>query len=128
MLLPMITGMNHFTAIAADPKAALDFYENLLGLKAGYRPDLGFPGAWLYAGETTVLHLYFDRPVPSPAAGVIDHMAFTTQDLKSFKARFDALGYPYKLQRRDGGPWQLFCHDPSGARIELNFSASESLD
>ncbi|MEK0432233.1 MAG: hypothetical protein RLY60_98 [Pseudomonadota bacterium] len=124
----MITGMNHFTAIAADPQAALDFYENLLGLKAGYRPDLGFPGAWLYAGDTTVLHLYFDRPVPHPPAGVIDHMAFTTQDLKSFKARFDALGYPYKLQHREGGPWQLFCHDPSGAKIELNFSAEERLE
>jgi len=65
----MITGMNHFTAIAADPQASLDFYENLLGLKVGYRPDLGFAGAWLYAGDTTVLHLYFDRPVPNPPAG-----------------------------------------------------------
>ena len=36
----MILGMNHFTAIAADPVATLAFYENLLGLKTGYRPDL----------------------------------------------------------------------------------------
>ena len=124
----MITGMNHFTAIAADPKATLDFYENLLGLRVGYRPDLGFTGAWLYAGDTVVLHLYFDRPVPQPAEGVIDHMAFTTQDLKAFKTRFDDRNYPYKLQHREGGPWQLFCHDPSGAKVELNFSATESLD
>ena len=128
MLCGMITGMNHFTAIAADPQASLDFYENLLGLKVGYRPDLGFAGAWLYAGDTTVLHLYFDRPVPNPPAGVIDHIAFTTQDLKLFKARFDAFGYPYKIQHREGGPWQLFCHDPSGAKIELSFSASERLE
>ena len=124
----MILGMNHFTAIAADPVATLAFYENLLGLKTGYRPDLGFDGAWLYAGETAVLHLYFDRPVPQPAAGVIDHMAFTTVDLKGMKARFDQSGYPYKLQHREGGAWQLFCHDPSGAKVELNFSAKESLD
>jgi len=120
--------MNHFTAIAADPVATLAFYENLLGLKTGYRPDLGFDGAWFYAGETAVLHLYFDRPVPQPAAGVIDHMAFTTVDLKGMKARFDESGYPYKLQHREGGAWQLFCHDPSGAKVELNFSAKESLD
>ena len=124
----MITGMNHFTAIAADPKTTLAFYENLLGLRVGYRPDLGFPGAWLYAGDTVVLHLYFDRPVPQPAAGVIDHMAFTTQDLKAFKARFDDRNDPSKRQHREGGPWQLFCHDPSGAKVELNFSATESLD
>ena len=27
----MITGMNHFTAISADPDITLDFYQNLLG-------------------------------------------------------------------------------------------------
>jgi catechol 2,3-dioxygenase-like lactoylglutathione lyase family enzyme len=124
----MIIGMNHFTAISANPEITLDFYQNLLGLKVGFRPDLGFPGAWLYAGETVVLHLYFDRPVPDSPAGVIDHMAFTTQNLKEVKSKFDALNYPYKLQHRPNGPWQLFCHDPSGAKIELNFDSKENLD
>jgi catechol 2,3-dioxygenase-like lactoylglutathione lyase family enzyme len=124
----MITGMNHFTAIASDPDITLDFYTNLLGLQIGYRPNLGFSGAWLYAGDIVVLHLYFDRPVPSPAPGVIDHMAFTTQNLKKFKSKFDEAGYPYKLQHRPNGPWQLFCHDPSGAKIELNFDSTENLD
>jgi len=120
--------MNHFTAMAKDPAATLDFYERLIGLKVGPRPDLGFPGAWLYAGDTAVLHLYFERPIPDPPAGVIDHMAFTASDLKTVKATFDAMGYPYKLQHRPQGPWQLFCLDPSGAKVELNFSPSESLD
>jgi catechol 2,3-dioxygenase-like lactoylglutathione lyase family enzyme len=124
----MIVGMNHFTAIAADPKASLDFYQELLGLKVGPRPDLGFAGAWLYAGETAVLHLYFDRPVPNPPAGVIDHMAFTTVNLRAVKAKFDAKAYPYSLRQRDGGPWQLICHDPSGAKVELNFASTETLD
>jgi len=124
----MIIGMNHFTAISANPEITLDFYQNLLGLKVGFRPDLGFPGAWLYADETVVLHLYFDRPVPDSPAGVIDHMAFTTQNLKEVKSKFDALNYPYKLQHKPNGPWQLFCHDPSGAKIELNFDSKENLD
>ena len=124
----MIIGMNHFTAISANPEITLDFYQNLLGLKVGFRPDLGFSGAWLYAGETVVLHLYFDRPVPDSPAGVIDHMAFTTQNLKEVKSKFDALNYPYKLQHKPNGPWQLFCHDPSGAKIELNFDSKENLD
>jgi len=124
----MILGMNHFTAMAKDPVATLDFYERLIGLKVGPRPDLGFPGAWLYAGETVVLHLYFERPIPDPPAGVIDHMAFTASDLKTVKATFDAMQYPYKLQHRPQGPWQLFCVDPNGAKVELNFSPSECLD
>ena len=120
--------MDHFTAIAEDRDATLAFYVDLLGLSVGHRPDLGFDGAWLYAGDKAVVHLYFDRPVPQPAAGVIDHMAFTTINLKEMKLRFDAQGYPYKLQHREGGPWQLFCFDPSGAKVELNFAASESLE
>ena len=51
----MISGMNHFTVVAEDPKATTDYYIGLLGLKDGYRPDLGFPGAWLYCGDAWVL-------------------------------------------------------------------------
>ena len=125
----MIVGMNHFTVISEDTQKTLDFYVGLLGLTVGHRPDLGFPGAWLYAGGAqAVLHVYFDRAVPAQRAGVIDHMAFTATDLKRVKARFDERGMKYDLRRQAGaGTWQLFCHDPNGAKVELDFDASESL-
>ena len=125
----MIVGMNHFTVIAQDARQTLDFYVGLLGLRPGHRPDLGFAGAWLYGpGPQALLHIYFDRPVPAPSAGVIDHMAFTARDLKSVKARFDERGLAYELRRQaGGGPWQLFCHDPNGAKVELDFDAAETL-
>jgi catechol 2,3-dioxygenase-like lactoylglutathione lyase family enzyme len=125
----MIVGMNHFTVIAEDEGKTMDFYTGLLGLTAGHRPDLGFPGAWLYAGgPQAVLHVYFDRQVPAQRAGVIDHMAFTATGLKAMKARFDESGIKYDLRRQAGsGPWQLFCYDPNGAKVELDFDASESV-
>jgi len=121
--------MNHFTAIAEDPQQTLDFYVGLLGLTVGPRPDLGFAGAWLYAGgKQAILHLYFDRPPPAQRAGVIDHMAFTARDLRAVKARFDERGWKYDLRQQVGaGTWQLFCHDPSGAKVELDFDAAEKL-
>ncbi|MBC5782683.1 VOC family protein [Ramlibacter sp. USB13] len=123
----MIEGLNHFTVIAEDPARTMAFYTQVLGLEDGWRPDLGFPGAWLYAGGRAVVHVYFDRPVPQQRAGVIDHMAFTAKGLKETKARFDASGTPYELRRQKGaGTWQLFCHDPNGARVELDFDASET--
>ena len=123
----MIEGMNHFTVIAEDPQATLDFYCGLLGLENGPRPDLGFPGAWLYAGGRALVHVYFDRAVPAQRAGVIDHIAFTASGLKDVKARFEARGTPFELRRQKGaGTWQLFCHDPNGARVELDFAAGES--
>lgn len=125
----MIVGLNHFTVIAENEQQTLDFYVGLLGLTVGHRPDLGFAGAWLYAGGTeAVLHMYFDRPLPAQRAGVIDHMAFTANDLKAVKARFDAAGVKYDLRQQTGsGTWQLFTFDPNGAKVELDFAASETL-
>jgi catechol 2,3-dioxygenase-like lactoylglutathione lyase family enzyme len=125
----MIDGMNHFTITAEDRDATLGYYCGLLGLVDGHRPDLGFPGAWLYppGGTQAVLHIVFGRPMPSPRTGVIDHMAFTARDLPAVKARFDAAGLKYSLRRQpESGLWQLFSFCPNGARVELDFDASEA--
>ena len=55
-------------------------------------------------------------------------MAFTARDLRAVKTRFDQSGTPYQLRQQPGaGTWQLFCHDPNGAKVELDFDASETL-
>ena len=124
----MITGMNHFTIVAEDPQATTSYYIGLLGLQDGYRPDLGFPGAWLYAQGVAVLHIIYGRPMPEPRTGVIDHMAFSASGMPAVKARFDASGVSYSLKQQTGsGIWQLFSFDPNGARVELDFDPSETL-
>jgi catechol 2,3-dioxygenase-like lactoylglutathione lyase family enzyme len=130
----MIHGMNHFTITAENREATLGFYCGLLGLQEGHRPDLGFAGAWLYAagaeasGSAAILHIYWDRPMPTGRTGVIDHMAFTSTDLKAVKARFDAAAIKYDLRRQVGSnTWQLFSFDPNGAKVELDFDPSETL-
>ncbi|MDM0044029.1 dioxygenase [Variovorax dokdonensis] len=124
----MIVGPNHFTVITENLESTLDYYVELIGLQPGPRPDLGFDGAWLYAEGRAILHVYADRPIPPGVAGVIDHMAFTARGLKETKARFDARGWKYDLRQQKGsGTWQLFSHDPSGAKVELDFEASETL-
>jgi catechol 2,3-dioxygenase-like lactoylglutathione lyase family enzyme len=124
----MIQALNHCTVLAEDLAVTLDFYVGLLGLRQGPRPDLGFPGAWLYAGEQAVLHVVAGRPLPEPRAGVIDHLAFSARGLAQMKARLEARGLPITLRRLPGGgDWQLFCHDPNGARVELDFDAAEAV-
>jgi catechol 2,3-dioxygenase-like lactoylglutathione lyase family enzyme len=126
----MIEGMNHFTITAENGAATLGFYCGLLGLVEGHRPDLGFPGAWLYppGGKHAVLHIYWDRPMPTPRTGVIDHMAFTARGLADMKKRVDAAGVKYRLQQQAGaGTWQLFLEDPNGAKVELDFDPSETI-
>jgi catechol 2,3-dioxygenase-like lactoylglutathione lyase family enzyme len=124
----MIHAMNHFTVLSDDLDRTVDFYVGLLGLEPGPRPDLGFPGAWLYASGQAVLHIIAGRPLPEQRGGVLDHMAFSAKDLAVVKKRFDASGTEYTLRRQAGaGTWQLFCHDPSGARVELDFDPAEAI-
>ena len=121
-----ISGMNHFTVLTSDLDASRAFYIDLLGLTEGFRPDLGFPGAWLYAGDQAVLHIVAGRGVPASPRGVIDHMAFSARDLRAVAARLTERGVAYDLGRLpSAGTWQLFCLDPSGARVELDFEATE---
>lgn len=118
--------MNHFTILSSDLSETCGFYRDLLGLTEGYRPDMGFPGAWLYAAGQAVLHVVIRDPLPQPRAGVLDHMAFSAIDLAGTVRKLEQKGVKYQLGRQvETGLWQLFFHDPSGARVELDFAATE---
>src|SRR4029434_11300627 len=113
--------MNHFTVLAKDLAETRSFYVELLGLSEGPRPPLGFPGAWLYAGERPVLHVILGRELPRERRGVLDHMAFSARALEELASRLDAAGIAYDLKRQaESRVWQLFVLDPNGARVELD--------
>jgi catechol 2,3-dioxygenase-like lactoylglutathione lyase family enzyme len=118
--------MNHFTILAEDVRQTCDFYRDLLGFTEGYRPDMGFPGAWLYTGETAVLHVVGRKTLPAQRAGVLDHMAFSARGLTGIVAKLKQRGVPYNLGRQvETSTWQLFFHDPNGAKVELDFAPEE---
>lgn len=121
-----ITGMNHFTVLTDDVPGTVAFYRSAIGLVPGPRPDLGFPGAWLYADDAAVLHVVGDRPREQLRPGVIDHMAFSARGLGDTLERLDRLGVHYAHRRQAGaGTWQVFFFDPNGARVELDFDPAE---
>ena len=120
-------GMNHFTVLTDDVARTVDFYRDLVGLTEGYRPDLGFPGAWLYAGELAVLHIVGGRPREALKPGVIDHIAFTAAGLQATLDALTARGIHFACRQQTGtGLWQVFFFDPNGARVELDFAPDES--
>jgi len=119
-------GMNHFTVLTDDVARTVDFYHEHVGLTEGYRPDLGFPGAWLYAGGQAILHIVGGRPRVALKPGVIDHMAFTATGLPATLEKLAAQGVHYACRQQTGtGLWQVFFFDPNGARVELNFAPDE---
>jgi len=120
------TAMNHFTILTDDVAKNVEFYRDLLGLTNGPRPPFEFPGAWLYAGDEPILHVIGGRPSEELRAGVIDHMAFSANDLSDTLALLASRNIPHTCRRQAGsGVWQVFFFDPNGARVELDFAASE---
>jgi catechol 2,3-dioxygenase-like lactoylglutathione lyase family enzyme len=121
-----VSGMNHFTILTDDVERTVRFYGDLMGLKAGSRPSLNFPGAWLYAGDQPILHVIGGRPKSELKPGVIDHMAFTGHDLSATLAMLEREKVEHVCRQQVGsGVWQVFFHDPNGAKVELDFAADE---
>ena len=128
--------MEHYLVLTEDLEQTRAFYKEVLGLKDGFRPELGFPGYWLYLDSIPVLHIaewktYTDHsnklgiPVTTPAAGTgaFDHIAFNGTDPD---ATINILGVQHIPYERNDVPHanlvQLFLNDPNGVKIELNFT------
>ena len=121
-----VHGMNHFTILAKDLEATRSFYTEILGLKEGYRPPMSFPGIWFYAGKHPILHVIGRKSLP-PKGGVFDHMAYSAKNLAGMVAKLKAKGIEHEVIHQAGSEvWQVFFHDPNGAKIELDFAPGET--
>jgi len=130
-----VTELEHYLVVSEILEETRDFYCGILGLVEGFRPDLGFAGYWLYAGDVACLHLadresyteYKARvgtPVPQQTVdtGAIDHIAFNATDFEATVGRLEAEGLQYRQNDiRDIGLKQIFVQDPNAVTLELNF-------
>lgn len=143
----MALTLNHYSIRTADLRASREFYERVLGLTVGPRPDFPFPGLWMYRGDhsdaaNAAVHIigidrndleglkrYLgNRGVDSlQGSGAVDHIAFFADGLQAMLAHLKKLGIePRQRTVPSIGLHQLFLDDPSGVVIELNYPASEA--
>lgn len=104
------------------------WYDRVLGLKAGARPDFPVPGAWLYLGEVCVIHLIQADPPPMVHAEGeslrMEHFAFRADGMDEFIARLEEEGVAYKLFPFEAiGAMLVFIRDPDGNRLHVDFPA-----
>ena len=121
-----LNALHHVTVKTADLEATRDFYRDILGLEVGFRPDLDFPGYWLYCGDVPVVHLVPEGSAigggPSFDTGPFDHFAFLASDFDGIKAKLDRHGVKYRENHVNRPPIdQLFFPDNNNVMVELNF-------
>jgi catechol 2,3-dioxygenase-like lactoylglutathione lyase family enzyme len=68
-----IRALNHFTIMSKDLDASREFYCGVLGMEVGPRPQMNFPGLWLYAAGVPILHLIGADAAGASRNVVIDH-------------------------------------------------------
>lgn len=138
--------LNHFSIRTTDLAATREFYEGVLGLTVGPRPNFPFPGLWMYRGDhadtsNAVVHVigidpddpeglknYLgDRdPASLTGSGAVDHVAFFCTGLARMLAGLRQRGIELRERTVPNlGLHQVFLDDPNGVVIELNYPATE---
>ncbi|GLH76140.1 glyoxalase [Bradyrhizobium sp. SSBR45G] len=121
--------LDHFNIRTRNLAETVRFYEDVLGLENGDRPNFAFPGAWMYSEGRPVVHLVDISPTEEaqkPDSGVVHHVAFVSRGFAGMKARLAAKGMPFDARQVPGGElWQIFVRDPNGVMIELNYEAAK---
>ncbi|MDB5579037.1 MAG: glyoxalase [Bradyrhizobium sp.] len=121
--------LDHFNIRTRKLADTVRFYEDILGLEKGARPDFAFPGAWMYSEGKAVVHLVdiskTEEP-QKPDSGVVHHVAFISRGFADMQKRLEGKGFKYDSRQVPGGDlWQIFVDDPNGVMIELNYEAAK---
>ena len=121
--------LDHFNIRTRNLADTVHFYEDVLGLEKGPRPNFAFPGAWMYSEGKAVVHLVDISGTSEPQkpdSGVVHHVAFASRGFDDMKQRLKAKDMQFEARQVPGGElWQIFVDDPNGVLIELNYEAAK---
>jgi len=121
--------LDHFNIRTRKLGETVRFYEEVLDLKKGERPNFAFPGAWMYSEGKPVVHLVDISQTSEqqkPDSGVVHHVAFASRDFAGMKQRLKSKGLPFDVREVPGvDVWQIFVTDPNGVMIELNYETAK---
>ena len=121
--------LDHYNLRTRKFADTVRFYEDVLGLENGPRPNFSFPGAWMYSEGRPVVHLVDISPTDEPQkpdSGVVHHVAFISRGFNAMKERLSSKAVKFDVRAVPGNDlWQIFITDPNGVVIELNYETTK---
>ena len=123
-----INKLDHVNVRTTQLKEMIEWYSSVLGMRSGNRPEFPFPGAWMYAGDSAVVHLV---GVENPGIGAeqalkLEHFAFSASDHKRFIQHLESGQTPFsQIDRSDFNRIQVNLWDPDGNHIHVDFQTNE---
>src|SRR5437764_13694984 len=112
--------LDHFNIRTRKLADTVRFYEDILGLEKGDRPNFAFPGAWMYSEGKPVVHLVDISKTGEPQkpdSGVVHHVALASREFAGMTHPLRPKGMPFESRPLPGvNPWQIFATDPTGVR------------
>src|SRR5207237_10536837 len=82
--------LDHFNIRTRNLADTVRFYEDVLGLEKGARPNFAFPGPWMYSEGKAVVHLVDISKTEEPQkadSGVVHHVASASSGFAAIKRR-----------------------------------------
>ena len=100
-----------------------DFYCDVIGLAEGFRPMFSREGFWLYTEGKPIIHLIESlEHSQNEKKGYFDHFALQATGLEKVIEKLDESDTPYRVSYLPEIELsQIFCKDPCGIGVEINF-------
>lgn len=111
-----VHGLHHVNLNVHHLDEAMAFYVDGLGFQPFSRPEMKIRGGWLQMGAQE-LHI---MEAPTAIIDKKQHFALVVDSVDAAAAHLESRSIPYRrIHNDDGRSDQLFLHDPSGNRIEM---------
>lgn len=121
----MIEKLDHVNIRTNQLQAMVEFYERVLELTKGPRPDFAFDGAWLYCDGEALIHLVeVNGPLQNEQVQ-LEHFAFKAVDFDKSRANLVQQKILHQISPVPGYELtQIHLTDVDGNHIELNFDGN----
>ncbi len=124
-----LTRLDHVNLRTTQLEEMIRWYESILGLTLGPRPNFSFDGAWLYLGDIAIVHIIViddDKAVGSEESLKLEHFALRATGLREFEDKLNENNERYRRNDiADFGIAQFNIWDPDGNHIHVDFVLNE---